>query len=627
MPEPGRFSQMPTLKEATKAGVTERRYQAIDELVARCQELSAMDFEPLYDSSRDLLSIGYDMGERRRDPSWYDLLASEARLTSYLLVAEGQVPQKHWFALGRLLTSHGGDLSLMSWSGSMFEYLLPQLFLPGYENTLLEQACQAAVSRQIEYGRERHVPWGISESCYNAVDMNQVYQYRAFGVPGLGFKAGLADDLVIAPYATALALTVVPREACRNLQTLSGSGFLGAYGLYEAIDYTSSRLLPGTSHAVVRCFMAHHQGMSLLAIAHAMLDRPIQRRFNSNPLVRTAELLLQERIPKQTVTVQPRPAESAAPGRPAGEEAAVVHRVLTDPNTPLPEVHLLSNGTYHVMATHAGGGYSRWRDLAVTRWREDATRDNHGTFIYLRDRKTGRYWSTAFQPTAQKAERYEAVFVQGRAEFRRLDHEIETHTEICVSPEDDVEIRRVTLTNLSDETREIEVTTYAEIVMAPLQADLAHRAFSNLFVQTEILPQQRAIMCRRRPRAPGEETPWMVHMLAAPDLPSLEASYETDRARFLGRGRTEAHPAAFEETTGPADLSNTEGSVLDPIVAIRSTLSLPRTSPGLCTSSPAWPKHAKLPWHFSTGTTTGTLSRAPLRWPGSKARRSFASST
>ena len=225
VPEPSRFSSMPSLETATKAAVVERRYRAIDELVARCQELSAMDFEPLYDSSRHLLSIGYDMGERRRDPSWYDLLASEARLTSYLLVAEGQVPQKHWFALGRLLTSHGGDLSLMSWSGSMFEYLLPQLFLPGYENTLLEQACQAAVSRQIEYGRERHVPWGISESCYNAVDMNQVYQYRGFGVPGLGFKAGLADDLVIAPYATALALTVVPREACRNLQTLSGSRF------------------------------------------------------------------------------------------------------------------------------------------------------------------------------------------------------------------------------------------------------------------------------------------------------------------------------------------------------------------------------------------------------------------
>ena len=285
-PESQHDGRIPTLEEVAAgegvpdgserpirgASLARKRLGEIDDLIARCQELSAMDFDFLYDPARDLLSIGYDIGERRRDPSWYDLLASEARLTSFLLIAEGQVPQKHWFALGRLLTSHGGDVSLISWSGSMFEYLLPRLFLPSYENTLLEQACQAAVSRQIEYGRQRHVPWGISESCYNAVDMNQVYQYRAFGVPGLGFKRGLGEDLVIAPYATALALTVVPRDACRNLQTLATAGFLGDYGLYEAVDYTSPRLLPGKDHAVVRCFMAHHQGMSLLAFAHALLD-------------------------------------------------------------------------------------------------------------------------------------------------------------------------------------------------------------------------------------------------------------------------------------------------------------------------------------------------------------------
>ena len=307
MPEPERFGKLPTLEELAEANsvpdepgkpppggrsAAQKRLRIIDGLIARCHDLSAMDFDFLYDPARNLLSIGYDIGERRRDPSWYDLLASEARLTSFLLIAEGQVPQKHWFALGRLLTSHGGDISLMSWSGSMFEYLMPRLFLPSYENTLLEQACRGAVSRQIGYGRQRHVPWGISESCYNTVDMNQVYQYRAFGVPGLGFKRGLAEDLVVAPYATALALTVVPRDACRNLQTLTSEGFLGEYGLYEAIDYTPSRVLPGTNHAVVRCFMAHHQGMSLLAFAHALLDGPMQRRFLSDPLVRTTELLL-----------------------------------------------------------------------------------------------------------------------------------------------------------------------------------------------------------------------------------------------------------------------------------------------------------------------------------------------
>lgn len=591
VPDPRHFSNIPTLTELAKeravgteplsqTGVAVSQYKGaverlriIDDLVDRCRELAVMDFEFLYDTSRGLLTIGYDVGERRRDPSCYDLLASETRLASFLLIAQGQVPQKHWFALGRLLTSHGGDVSLISWSGSMFEYLMPRLIMPSYENTLLEQTCKAAVLRQIEYGRQRAVPWGISESCYNATDMNQVYQYRAFGVPGLGFKRGLGDDLVIAPYASALALTVMPLEACRNLQTLSANGFLGVYGFYEAVDYTPSRVPRGKHCAIVRTFMAHHQGMSLLAFEHVLLNRPMQRRFMSDPLARATELLLQERVPKKGATLHPHAAEVSAAARPPAVEGGAIMRLFTDPNTPIPEVHLLSNGRYHVMATHAGGGYSRWRDLAVTRWREDATTDCWGTFIYLRDRETGRYWSTGYQPTLRKADHYEAIFVQARTEYRRRDRAIEAHTEISVSPEDDVEIRRVTLTNLSSLPRQIEVTSYAEIVLAPLNSDLAHRSFSNLFVKTEILPDRQAILCTRRRRTPGEQVPWMFHLLAAPGAVADEPSYETDRAKFIGRGRTAANPVVLDSSS-PSMLSNTDGSVLDPIVSIRRTITL-----------------------------------------------------
>ncbi|MHB1189097.1 GH36-type glycosyl hydrolase domain-containing protein [Thiobacillus sp.] len=578
VPEPWQGSAIPTRMELAGMGAagTGARAQLgiIDDLMNRCRALAAMDFEFLYDTSCGLLAIGYDVGERRRDPTCYDLLASEARLASFLLIAQGQVPQKHWFSLGRLLTSHGGDVSLISWSGSMFEYLMPQLIMPSYANTLLEQTCKAAVSRQIEYGRQRAVPWGISESCYNATDMHQVYQYRAFGVPGLGFKRGLGDDLVIAPYASALALTVMPREACRNLQTLADLGFLGVYGFYEAVDYTPTRVPRGKPHAIVQSFMAHHQGMSLLAFAHVLLNQPMQRRFMSDPLARATELLLQERVPKKGATLHPHAAEVSAAAHPPSADVGSIMRVFTEPNTQLPEVHLLSNGRYHVMATHAGGSYSRWRDLAVTRWREDATSDGWGTFIYLRDRDNGRYWSTAHQPTLRRADHYEAIFVQARAEYRRRDHAIEAHTEISVSPEDDVEIRRVTLTNQSSRTRHIEVTSYAEVVLAPLNADLAHRSFSNLFVQTEILPERQAILCTRRPRTPGEQVPWMFHLLAAPGAVADAPSYETDRARFIGRGRTAANPLVLDSGDSPSTLSNTEGSVLDPIVAIRRTLTL-----------------------------------------------------
>ncbi len=249
-----------------------------------------MEYGFLYDKARHLLSIGYNVGEDRRDSSFYDLLASEARLSCFVAIAQGQLPQESWFALGRLLTNAGGDPVLLSWDGSMFEYLMPLLVMPTYENTLLDRTYKAAVERQIEYGMHRGVPWGISESGYNMVDVHLNYQYRAFGVPGLGLKRGLAEELVIAPYASALALMVAPEAACLNLQRLVKEGFAGRFGLFEAIDYTPSRQTRGQANAVVRSFMSHHQGMSLLALAYTLLDRPMQQRFESDPLFQATTL-------------------------------------------------------------------------------------------------------------------------------------------------------------------------------------------------------------------------------------------------------------------------------------------------------------------------------------------------
>ncbi len=565
----GQLDHVPTLKElaggSTGGKRAGERIQQIDQLAQRCAELAVMDFAFLYDPARDLLAIGYNVTDRRRDPAYYDLLASEARVASFILVAQNQLPQDHWFALGRQVTAHDGAMALLSWSGSMFEYLMPLLVMPTYEHTLLDETYRAIVARQIEYGRQRGVPWGISESCYNSSDADGIYQYSAFGVPGLGFKRGLADDLVVAPYASALALMVAPRKACENLEQLAANGFHGAYGLYEAIDFTPSRVPDGRTSVALRSYMAHHQGMSLLALDHLLLRQPMQCRFLSDPYFKASELLLCERVPKVASPLQPHAAEVNAARRPP-QAATASMRIFPTPHTPIPEVDLLSNGRYHVMATNAGGGYSRWKDLAVTRWREDATCDGWGTFCYLRDAVTGSLWSTAYQPTRRFSRKYEAIFAQGRAEYRRCDDDIDAHTEIAVSPEDDVEVRRVTLMNLSSQTRTIELTSYAEVVLAPLSADLAHPAFSNLFVQTEILRDLQAILCTRRPRSPGEIPPWMFHLMTTQGAPAGDASCETDRATFIGRSRSVANPAAFDEV-GP--LSNTDGSVLDPIVAIR----------------------------------------------------------
>ena len=464
-----------------------QRLLALETLARQSDELAAMDFTFLFDAARDLFSIGFNVTERRCDTSFYDLLASEARLCGYVAIALGQVPQKHWFSLGRLLVAARGAPILVSWSGSMFEYLMPLLVMPNYENTLLDHSCKAAVQRQIKYGQLRGVPWGISESGYNRTDVHLNYQYRAFGVPGLGLKRGLAEDLVIAPYATAMALMIAPREACENLQRLAVEGREGAYGFYEAVDYTPTRLPPDKTSATIRSFMAHHQGMSLLALVNLLRDYPMQRRFMACPLLKAADMLLQERVPKTAPSVF---VDTSAPetSRVLSGEGEGVMRVFTNPTPPVPQVHLLSNGRYHVVISSAGGGYSRWRDLAVTRWREDATRDCWGTFVYLRDLATGDFWSTAYQPTLRTTEGYEAIFTQARAEFRQRHAGLDIHTEIGVSPEDDVELRRITITNRTPVARVIELTSYAEVVLASPAADATHPAFSNLFVQTEFAP-------------------------------------------------------------------------------------------------------------------------------------------
>ena len=551
------------------ADAARRRLTEIARLVAQADNFMAFDYSFLYDPIRHLMAIGYNASDHRCDTGYYDLLASEARLCTFLGVAQGRLPQQSWFALGRLLTHAAGEPILLSWSGSMFEYLMPMLVMPTFDNTLLDQTARAAVKRQIEYGHQRGIPWGISESGYNTVDAAFNYQYRAFGVPGLGLQRGLAEDLVIAPYATALGLMCAPQEACSNLQRLSASGCLGQFGMYEAVDYTAARLRRGEDKAIVRSFMAHHQGMTLLSLSHLLLDQPMPRRFASDPLVQTTLLLLQERVPRARTLYSNDPALVDLRATPPAPELPV--RVFTTPDAPAPAVQLLSNGRYHVMVTAAGSGYSRWKSLAVTRWREDTTCDPWGTFCYLRDVATGKVWSPTYAPTNVQGEFFEASLAESRVEFRRRDGFFETHVEMVVSPEDDIELRRLRITNTGEKPRSIDVVSYAEVVINSPAADALHPAFSNLFIQTEIVPERQAIICMRRPRSPGDEVPNLLHLMTVHGGDVEDASYETDRSRFIGRLNTIADPAALRSDL---PLSNSQGSVLDPIVAIRRRITL-----------------------------------------------------
>ncbi len=529
----------------------------------------AMDFSFLFDKKRKLLSIGYVVAGSALDENCYDLLASEARLASFFAIAKGDVPARHWFRLGRLVTPIRHRAALISWSGSMFEYLMPSLVMRAPTGSLIEQTSRLIVDRQIAYATDLGLPWGISESAYNARDLEFTYQYSNFGVPGLGLKRGLGQNRVIAPYATALATMVDPKAASGNLHRLTEVGALGRYGFYDALDYTPVRVPDGQSVAIVRAFMAHHQGMTIVAIADALLDGVMRTRFHAEPIIQATELLLQERPPREISVAPLREAELRAR---AGEVEAPGGRRFVSVHQAAPATHILSNGRFTTMLTVAGSGYSRWGDLAITRWREDATCDDYGSYIYLRDVRSGAVWSATYQPTGVEPDDYQVVFSEDRAEFTRRNGRLTTTVEVLVSAEDDAEVRRVSISNTSPYEREIELTSYAELVLAPQATDVAHPAFAKLFVQTEFLNDVGAILATRRRRTPEEAEVWAAHLAVVDGEAVGTIEIETDRARFLGRGYQARAPIAMIDGRS---LSNTVGTVLDPIFALRRRVRVP----------------------------------------------------
>ena len=532
----------------------------------------AMDFAFLLDPERKLLSIGYSLADNSLDPGCYDLLASEARLTSLFAVAKGDVTTRHWFRLARAATPLGNGSALISWSGSMFEYLMPSLAMRAPVGSLLEQTNRLVVERQQSYGRSLSIPWGVSESAYNARDIEFTYQYSNFGVPGLGLKRGLSENVVIAPYATGLAAMVDPHGARRNFTRLAEMGARGRYGFYEALDFTRSRLPDNENFAIVRTFMAHHQGMTIVALANTLHDGRMRDRFHREPMIQACELLLQERMPRDVAVLHPRAEEvRASEAIEAISEAPTVRRLAAS-DFGAPITHLLSNGRYAVMLTAAGAGSSRWRDIAVTRWREDATRDDWGSFIFLRDTQSGKIWSASAQPLGSDAESDEVVFGEDRAEFIHRDGTLTTTTDVLVSGEADGEVRRVSLTNSGRRPREIEVTSYAEMVLATPAADNAHPAFAKMFVETEYLAEFGALVATRRTRSHEEPQVWAAHFAIVEGEIVADPQYESDRARFVGRCRTVGAAAAIADGR---PLSNTVGTVLDPILSLRQRVLIP----------------------------------------------------
>ncbi|MHC4952859.1 MAG: GH36-type glycosyl hydrolase domain-containing protein [Planctomycetota bacterium] len=532
-------------------------------------EVLAMDFDLLYDADQHLLHIGYNVTADRLDANHYDLLASEARLASFLAIAKGDVELLHWFHLGRPVTRADGDLCLLSWGATMFEYLMPTIFMISGESTLLARSERAATDEQIRYGERRGVPWGISESGFFRFDADQNYQYRSFGVPGLGLRRGLEDDLVVAPYASMLGLATRPHATLQNLERFDAAGAIGHFGLYETLDYTADRVAEGAKFRTVHSYMAHHQGMILAAIDNALQDDIMRRRFHGDALVQTAAQLLHESVPLVPKVEFPQRVMAEAP---EPRRAGPVQLGAWSPACcgAVPEVLALGNGRLTTLITDGGGGGLRWSEWNLTRWVPDATRDNMGFWIYLRDEESSEVWSATRQPVGAAPGDCRVTFHAHMAEFHRRDQGISLRTEIGVAPSEDVEIRRVTLTNETARTRRVTLVSHADVSLDFDQRFERHPAFSRLFVESASLPEPNALLFRRRSSASDERPPLLLHRMVSSGTAVEVSGFETSREHFVGRPGRERVPRALRE-----GLQGHAGATLDPVAALAASIELP----------------------------------------------------
>ncbi|MCL7997188.1 protein ndvB [Brucella sp. 21LCYQ03] len=550
---------------------TDELRERLQDLAGRARQLAFdMQFGFLERKERRLLSIGFRVQENELDESCYDLLASEARLASLFAIAKGDVPVEHWFKLGRLLVPVGWKGALLSWSGSMFEYLMPPLVMSEPLGSLLDQTNKLVVQRQIDYATSRGLPWGISEAAFNARDAHMNYQYSNFGVPNLGLQRGLSRNAVIAPYASLLAAQYQPAAAVANLKRLAKLGALGRYGFHDSVDFTPSRVREGETYAVVKNYYAHHHGMAIIAVNNVIFEGRMRERFHSDPVIEAAELLLQEKAPREIPMIYAKTENPMRVDSGGFDDAPM--RIIDVPFKAPRTTHMMSNGQYALMVTANGSGYSRWHNWDITRFHADASEDLQGSFLFLRDMESGYWWSATGEPVRNPDEETKTVFTEDKAEFYKTAGDIKTVVEVIVSSESDGEGRRLDIINTSARDRVIEVTSYSELVLTDSDSDAAHPAFAKMFVETEISDNGSTIYAKRRKRAPSDPDIHVAHFVTDLSGSVRETEVETDRRAFIGRGRSLRDAAAFDEG---AKFTGSQGCVLDPIASVRTRVRVP----------------------------------------------------
>lgn len=565
------FNHCPSLKELEKS---ENKYAKT--LILRIKDLcnkidgilANVDFHFLFNEKRCLFHIGYHTTSGTLDAGCYDLMASESSLTSFLAIARGEVPLRHWQKLGRPLTMISKTPCFVSWSGTMFEYLMPNLVMREYEDSVYAESSKAAVSQHMIYAKEAKIPWGISESQFYRFDTNSNYQYKAFGVPKLRLQPVRQNSLVVTPYATMLALEYAGESGLSNLRKLIELGGYGEYGFYEALDFSSPNSVDMTPYSIVKSFMAHHQGMIIVGINNYLNEGIWRKRFHSEPIVKATEVLLEEKRQSHLVSLAKR-GYTIRIGKIHLREEDYSNRYINSVAPRIPIANMLSNNKYSLMVTSDGDGFSKYKNMMLYRWRSDIYA-NTGNYIYIKDVQTGDYWSVAYHPTRTLPEDYQVIFAPHKAEYKRKDGNILTHTLISLSPDHNVEVRKVTLINHGNQIKQIELTSYIEVVGDSHMAELSHPAFNKLFIESEFIKEHATFLSKRR-GSKGGSNPYVLHMVKANADVIKKLEYENDRLKFIGRNNTLENPDAVVDNR---TFSNLAGFCNDPIMSIRVTITL-----------------------------------------------------
>ena len=531
----------------------------IDELIEHT------DFTKLYNEKMQLFSVGYNVEENMLTDSYYDLLASEARQTSLVAIAKKDIEQKHWYNLSRTLTVLNKYKGLISWSGTAFEYLMPNINIPKYPGSLLDESCKFLIMSQKEYNKKLKIPWGISESAFNLKDLNNNYQYKAFGIPWLGLKRGLADEIVVAPYASMMAIIDEPIEVLKNLKQLEKLGMYNKYGFYESIDYTPTRLRKNETKAIVKTYMAHHQGLILLSINNLMNNNIVQKRFVQNPEIEAVDILLQERMP-ENIIITKEEKEKVEKIKYIDYENAT-QREITKINTKLNNVNVIGNDKYTIIMDQKGNGYSKYNNILINRYKYTDD-EEQGIFFFFKNIKTKRIWTSNYMNYLSKADKYVMCFTPDMNKITRQDGNIETITKISVAPTEPVEIRRIELVNHGIEDETIEITSFLEPLISEKEQDYAHRAFNKLFLEYEII--EDTILIRRKSRDKSKSDMFLAVNLYAENEIIGETEFEVDKEKFYGREAI-GLPKTVESSI---PLGRNIGLTTEPIVAIKNTVKI-----------------------------------------------------